>query len=454
MHGRAPDTWVIFSEELRGHLRSRWYLFFTVAVVLLLVIAAFVVPYLLGDETDSGGAPAADKTFSRIGLVDESGLFPDLAEQPGPVTYESLPDGLDALVQGRIDSLYVITQDYLESGRVEQYAEFEGRFPSNPSGESAARALLVQGLIAGKVEPAVLARVFSPAEFENFKVGGDGTVSEVTPTAAAVGGLLVPLLFAGLLGLGLAVGAGYMVQNVAEEKESRLVEVVITSTSPLSIMAGKLLALGTIGLTQAAVWIVTTALTIPLMFDRIAGADEFTVSASLWATIIGCFITGYLLTTTLAIFLGAVAPSSREASRLGGWIPVVGFVPFWFVGFLLIQPNGLAARLLSYIPITAPTGILVRIGVGGDMAGGRSRPPWQGWRRQRQSSFGCRRACSGPRSSCGGRASAEATCGTRSAAADAVGVCDYRRHRSSQEAGRETTDGDHGHTLAQCEALR
>lgn len=48
---------------------------------------------------------------------------------------------------------------------------------------------------------------------------------------------------------------------------------------------------------------------------------------------------------------------------------MVGFVPFWFVGFLLMQPNGLAARLLSYLPITAPTGILVRIGVGGDMAG-------------------------------------------------------------------------------------
>ncbi len=369
MHGRAPDTWVIFSEELRGHLRSRWYLFFTVAVVVLLVVAMLVVPLFMDGEADSGGASAAETDLSRIGFVDNSGIFSRPEGQPGPVRYDARAEGLQALARGEIDSLYVIPEDYLQSGRIEQYAEFEGRFPSNPGGESTFRAWLVQGLIAGKVEPAVLARVFAPADYEDYRVEKDGTVSEVTPTAVAVGGLLVPLLFAGLLGLGLAVGAGYMVQNVAEEKESRLVEVVITSTSPFSIMAGKLLALGTIGLTQAAVWIVTTALTIPVIFDRIAGAGEFTVSASLWATIIGCFITGYLLTTTLAIFLGAVAPSSREASRLGGWIPVVGFVPFWFVGFLLMQPNGLAARLLSYLPITAPTGILVRIGVGGDMAG-------------------------------------------------------------------------------------
>jgi ABC-2 type transport system permease protein len=172
-----------------------------------------------------------------------------------------------------------------------------------------------------------------------------------------------------LLGMGLAVGFAYMVQSVSEEKESRLVEVVVTSASPLSIMGGKLLALGVIGLTQAAVWIIAAALTVPVMFDRIPGAGEFTISAGLWATIIGCFITGYFLTTTLAIFVGAVAPSSREAGRLGGWIPVLGFVPFWFSGLLMIHPDGLAARVLSYIPFVASTGLLVRISAGGEMAG-------------------------------------------------------------------------------------
>ena len=50
------------------------------------------------------------------------------------------------------------------------------------------------------------------------------------------------MLFAILLGVGLAVGFGYMLQSLAEEKESRLVEVVVTSASPLAIIGGKLLA--------------------------------------------------------------------------------------------------------------------------------------------------------------------------------------------------------------------
>jgi ABC-2 type transport system permease protein len=365
------DTRVVFSEELRVHLRSRWYLFFTVTVVLVLVIAMVVVPLLQDGGEASGTAPASGKDLQRIGFVDRSGQFPALGGQNGPLRYDSQAEGLAAVARGEIDSLYVIGEDYLQSGKVEQYAEFEGRFPSNPSGEAAFRTLLVRGLITGRVDPAVTTRVLAPAAFENFRVQPDGTVAELTPTAVAVGGLLVPMLFAALLGMGLVMGFSYMVQSVSEEKESRLVEVVITSASPLSIMGGKLLALGTVGLAQAAVWIIAAAVTVPVMLGHISGAGEFAISAGLWATIIACFITGYFLTTTLAIFVGAVAPSSREAGRLGGWIPVLAFVPFWFSGLLLTQPNGLAARLLSYVPFVAPTGLLMRISAGGDMA------PWQ-----------------------------------------------------------------------------
>lgn len=369
MRGRS-NTWVIFSEELRVHLRSRWYVIFTAVVVLLLVIAMLLVPALQGEKDTSGTAAASGEDFRRIGFIDESGLFPALEGEKGPVGYESVAEGLEAVARGEIDSFYVITEDYLQSGNVEQYAQFEGRFPSNPGGEAVFRALLAQGLIAGRADPSVTTRVLAPAAFESFRVQDDGSAAELTPTAEEVGGLLVPMLFAALLGTGLAVGFSYMMQSVAEEKESRLVEVVVTSASPLSIMGGKLLALVVVGLVQAAVWVIAAALTVPVILSGVpgAGAGEFTISAGLWATIIMCFIMGYFLTATLAIFVAAIAPSSREAGRLGGWIPVLGFAPFWFSGLLMIHPDGLAGELLSYIPLVAPTGVLLRISAGGEMA--------------------------------------------------------------------------------------
>lgn len=360
----GADAWIIFSEELRGHLRSRWYLIFTAAVVILLIIAMLVVP-LFQDDGESPG-PGAD--LSRLGYVDESGRFSDLGPPAGPVEFNSRTEGLQAVAAGRIDSLYVIGNDYLQSGRVEQYAQFEGRFPSNPGGEAAFRTLLVQALIAGRVDATVTARVLDSAQFESFRVTEDAMVEELTPVAEAAGALVVPTLFAALLGMGLAVGFGYMVTSISEEKESRLVEVIITSTSPFSIVAGRLLALLVVGLAQAAVWIIAAALTMPRIFRSFASGADFSISAGSWGMIIAAFVTGYLLTTALSIFIGAVAPSSREAGRLGGWIPVLAFVPFWFFGLLIAQPEGVVAKIVSYFPLIAPTGVLIRSGVSGQMA--------------------------------------------------------------------------------------
>lgn len=368
MPGIARDTWVIFSEEMRGHLRSRWYLISTVAVVVLLIAAMLIVPALAGDGENSGAVPGSKESVARIGFVDERASFPDLAGEGGPREFADQDQGLQALAGGEIDWLYVIPDSYLETGRIEQYGEFAGRFPSNPEGEAIFRSLLVAGLIADQVDPEVTARVLSPAEFASYQVSADGAVSALPPPAQAVGGLVVPILFAGLLGLGLAVGAGNMVRSVSEEKESRLVEVMLTSVSPSSLMAGKLLALVAIGLAQAAAWVIAAALTVPVMFDRIPGIGEFTVSAGLWLTIMGCFITGYFLVATLSVLVGALAPSSREATGFGGWISMIEFVPVWFAGVIMWQPDELLGRLLSYIPFTASSGILVRLSGGGEMA--------------------------------------------------------------------------------------
>jgi len=361
------STWVIFSEELRVHLRSRWYVIFTAIVVVVLVVAMILVPAIQGGGGTSAGGTAAEQDFQWIGFMDESGLFSDLEGSGGPIEYESAEAGMSAVAVGDIKAFYVIPEDYLQSGKVEQYAEFEGRFPTNPEGEATFRALLVHGLVDGKLDESSTTRILTPAVYENFRVEQDGTLGELTPQAEEVAGMLVPMLFAILLGTSIAVGFSYMMQSVAEEKESRLVEVVVTSASPMSIMGGKLLALLTMGLVQAAVWAGAAAITVPVMLSGLTGGSEYSISAALWLTIIMCFIAGYLLTANLAIFVAAIAPSAREAGRLGGWVPVFSFAPFWFTALFMAQPDGLAADLLTYIPLFAPTGILLRTAAGSDI---------------------------------------------------------------------------------------
>ena len=370
MHGKSSAIWIIFSEEARRHFRSGGYLFFTVGIAVLMLAAVWVVPLITNAITSDAPPSPSDGVadLEKIGFIDHSGVLLELEGQV-PIRYKTLVEGLEAFERDEIDSLYVVPDDYLESGKVDQYAAFGGRFPSNWDDEGAFRALLTAELIAGQLEPEVLARVFQPAEFKNIDVADDGSLLEVAPIAQAIGELIVPMVFALLLMFSIMAGAGNMVTSISEEKENRLVELVITSASPFSIMAGKLLALGAIGLTQAAVWVIVAAFTVPAMFDQIPNAGALAIPASLAFTILACFITGYFLTTTIAIFVGAVSPSTRDASRMAPMISMVGFVPLWLSGLLINQPDGLITRLLSYIPFTAPTGILVRISAGGEMTG-------------------------------------------------------------------------------------
>lgn len=368
MRGSSNATWIIFAEEFRRHIRSGGYVFFTVAIPILMIAAVWIVP--LVQEAISREAPTSEVDLGRIGFTDNSGVLSGLEDQNGPFRYETIPEGLAAIERGEIASFYVVAEDYLESGKVEQYAEFIGRFPSNWIDESAFRYLLTTGLVAGQLDPDLMARLTEPADFNNFRVEDDGTVSELVPTAQAIGEIILPTVFAMLLIFGVMAGVGNMATSVSEEKEYRLVELIITSASPFSIMAGKLLALGAIGLIQTAIWVVVAMLTIPAMFDQIPDLGSLAISGSLAITIVACFITGYFMSTTIAILVGAVSSSTREASRTAPLITMLGFVPLWFMGFLINYPDGLFTRLLSYIPFTAPSGILVRIGAGGEISGG------------------------------------------------------------------------------------
>ena len=265
MPGISPEAWVIFEEEIRRRLRSGGYIVFTLAGALLFVAAMFVVPIIVtaiqddapSFEAESLEEASKDSDAERTGFVDESGIFGSL-EEYGPVRrYATTADGLDAKVAGDIDTLYVIPTDYFESGMVAQYWEPSGRFAGNWSAENAFSGLLTGYLLdTADVDPDLVTRAVAPARFQNFHVDETGAASEGKPVAQSVGELVTPMVFSILLLLSLGASTGAMVMSIAEEKENRLIELVVTAASPLSIMGGKLAALGVVGLTQAAVWIV------------------------------------------------------------------------------------------------------------------------------------------------------------------------------------------------------
>ena len=356
MPGLPPEARVIFAEEFKRQVRRLSWRILTLAVPVLLLIALIVAPIIRDAlSTDEPQAP-----LDAVGYVDNADVVLNLGLETGPIRYASRAEGIQAMLNDEIGTLFEMPGDYLETGEVQMYRQSGGLF-SDESVAEAFRQFLTVELIAGQVEPDVLDRVIAPADYQIFQISEDGGFAEEAPDAQQAGEFFIPFIFAVLLMVAIFSGSGSLLQSVADEKENRMIEMVITSATPFSIMSGKVLALGLAGLVQVSVWVASAAFIAPRIIGQIPDAGELHVGAGLLLTVLLLFIAGYFLFAIVMAGMGAATTSVREASQISAIVTIPAVVPLWLSSLLISQPDGTVARVLSLIPITAPTAILIRL---------------------------------------------------------------------------------------------
>ena len=135
-------------------------------------------------------------------------------------------------------------------------------------------------------------------------------------------------------------------------------EVLLSSIKPEHLMFGKLIGLGAASLLQFAVWIVAGAgfllalnLIIDLPFEL---TRELVPSPGRLLVAFAYFLLGYALVGTLLAAIGAVTTNQRQAGNITAFVILPAVAPMWFMVVLLEDPEGTLARVLSFVPITAP----------------------------------------------------------------------------------------------------
>jgi ABC-2 type transport system permease protein len=357
--GTSPETKVILVEEFRRQIHRRSWQILTLLVPVVLLIAWVLVPVIR--EAVSDDTP--DAPLNGIGYVDNAGIVLDFDLPDGPARYRDRESGILAIQRGDVNAVFVIPADYLDTGEV-QWLRSDAGFLRDDSLANVFRNFLTVELIAGQVEPNVLDRVVRPADFTVYEVAEDGSVVEEAPDAQRAGEFFVPFIFAVLLMVAIFTGSGSLLQSVADEKENRMIEMIITSASPLSIMAGKVFALGAAGLVQVTVWLISAAIIAPLIIDQIPDAGKLNVGIDLLVTVLLLFIAGYFLFAVIMAGVGAATTSVREASQISAIITIPAVVPVWLSSLLVSNPDGTVAKVLSFVPVTAPTTILIRLSAG------------------------------------------------------------------------------------------
>ncbi|HEY0443331.1 MAG TPA: ABC transporter permease [Candidatus Limnocylindrales bacterium] len=342
---RRRAIYLVARREVRERGRSRAFLLSLVVTVALLLAGVFLPALIGGDRADRlgivGAAPAG---FSQA--VSAS------ATQAGTAVHvEAIGDvaaGESRLRDGSLNGLLVIPASGTPTYEVkERQNELLGQIVASSWSQLRVRDLLAQAGIGADQ----LAAAATPP-----------TVRELEPsdpnrqTSFLFANVGVVLLFISIFTFGTWVLTG-----VVEEKQSRVVEVVLSTIEPRDLLIGKVVGIGLLGLVQLLV-MVSVGLGAGLAAGRISlppTTGVAVVQLILW------FILGYGLYSTALGVLGALASRMEEASNASSPVSFIATGSYLFALLVVLNdPSGVAARVATFIPPVAPMVVPLRTALG------------------------------------------------------------------------------------------
>jgi ABC-2 type transport system permease protein len=350
-------TRLIFRHEFLNAIKRRGFIIMTLIVPVLAVIGIGVFQLV------STGEPPLVETIT-IGYVDEAGGFDQYTSQGyiQLVHFDRPGDAKAALIGGDVSEYFVIPADYLSTGVVNRYT-LERELQTPPAIAVSIKNFLTGNLLTGKVPPDTVELVEKPLNLTVTRLTETG---EVATEQGGYGNVIIPAIFALLLALSLMLSSIYLVQGLGDEKESRLIEVLLSSVSPRQLLTGKVLGLGAAGLVQVVVWLASLPLLLNLASSTMGGFfGTIQLPANFVVLGIVYFILGYSLFAALSAGVGAISPSAREGQQLAGIYTLFLFVPLWFASLLFAFPNSPIWSVLTIFPVTAPMAVMLRLGVTG-----------------------------------------------------------------------------------------
>ena len=394
--------WAVLKREYRETVRKPSFLVMTVLAPFLMA-ALMVVPALLAakgmgerrvailDGTGRLGSvvdvlrkdsPEGTSPFARSGRTERRGgptgkIVPeyvdlstvDLKNAVGPylarlskeaTPKETLLDGV-LLVPADAFERPLTTLTYFSRSAVDLLAQ-------ERLGRVVNRALQRQRLAARGVAPSDVDLLLAPLPVQTVQVTKSGQ-----ERAGGEGSFVVAMVFMALLFIPSLVYGQEVMRGVIQEKTDRVVEILVSSMTPMELLSGKILGMAAVGLTQMVVWMTMGGLLagVGLSEAQTAGLDLSTIlrpSVAVWFVVF--FLLSYLVTVGAYAAGGSIVNSEKEAQQVLTPVMLVFMVPWFLMMPILTNPDSTLSVVLSLVPIYTPMTMFIRILV--------SEPPaWQ-----------------------------------------------------------------------------
>ena len=321
-----------------------------------------------------GISVASSSTAANIGApsnfpfewVDHSGLVdPAIATAAGGTAIADPAQGVADVAAGKVEAFFEFPADPANDP-ILVTAQDQGLFGSDAYPGTASAILKLSA--SAKVSDPVVLQLVSGQINTQLTTYKDGTVSP-GPWAMVVPATLILIFF-----VIITMQGNRMLAATLEEKENRVTEMILTTIKPTSLLVGKVLALGIIGLVQVVVIVVPT-IVVAVVLAR-SGRLSFDLSQLViepLPLVIGLLllIGGFLLFTCSLIAIGAAMPTVKDAQGMFATVLMMLVLPVYVVIWMMTNPDNVLIQILTFFPWTAPITAMARNAIG-------TLPWWQG----------------------------------------------------------------------------
>lgn len=324
----------------------------------LIITAVFAIIFFSNKTTEDLAADAQNRDFSLLYTDTSHIIHPDLFAQLKATPADSKEAGIAAVKNGSVDAYFYYPQNVAEQP-VEVYAKDVGLF-DNSRYEGTAKLLLETSVI-NTIDPESVAILRST-------VATDATMFKDGEVYDGFQQMIAPGFFLVLFYILLAMFSNQMLTSTTEEKENRVIEMLLTTVKARTLIIGKILSLVILALIQVLL------ITLPILVLYLLLRDQLSLPSFNLANIpfdpirisiaAALFMFSFLLFTGILVALGAAMPTAKEANGFFGVVMVFLFGPLYAISLFVSAPTSPLVTFLSFFPLTAPIPLLLRNAVG------------------------------------------------------------------------------------------
>jgi len=343
-------VWRVALYEYRRNVFKKSFLWTLLSIPLMVAFgvgSGFVLESLLDNDLP-------------VGYIDQAGIFENaipapVSEREEPVEFipfQSEEEALASLEAKEIQAYYNLPADYYETRTIEIV------YSKKPA-ENANRQWwdFLQINLLSDQPPEIAYRTAAGTDVTVRSMDGKRSVADSGPLFGNLMPLFITMAFLALI----LMSSGYLMGAVAEEKENRTMEIVVTSVSPLQLIGGKLLGILAIGLTLLVTW--TLIVILGVYAGRMMGIGWFQNLAMDWGVILATAAIAapaYILVGALMIAIGTMVTTTQEGQSFSSIFVIFHMIPLYISFAFLNSPGSSLAVILSVMPFTSLMAVAMR----------------------------------------------------------------------------------------------